>query len=92
MTRRAASPTVRAMSANAEAFDRWIRGPFVAMNTELEELYFARPDRADVEAVGEATKQRLVQEGQAHVLALWREGNTGDGFETAFGVLGNVGM
>ncbi len=80
------------MSANAEAFDRWIRGPFVAMNTELEELYFARPDRADVEAVGEATKQRLVQEGQAHVLALWREGNTGDGFETAFGVLGNVGM
>ena len=80
------------MSANAQAFDRWIRGPFVAMNTELEELYFARPDRADVEGVGEATKARLRDEGQRHVLALWQEGNTGDGFETAFGVLGNVGM
>ncbi len=80
------------MSANAEAFDRWIRGPFVALNTELEALYFARPDRADVEGVGAAIKARLQREGQAHVVALWQEGNTGDGFETAFGVLGNVGM
>jgi hypothetical protein len=34
----------------------------------------------------------LRDEGHAHVVALWREGNTGDGFESAFGVLGNVGM
>jgi Monodechloroaminopyrrolnitrin synthase PrnB len=80
------------MSANAEAFDRWIRGPFVAMNSALEELYFARADRADTEGVGEDIKARLRDEGHGHVLALWREGNTGDGFETAFGVLGNVGM
>ncbi|MDE2335384.1 MAG: DUF1864 family protein [Rhodospirillales bacterium] len=80
------------MSANAEAFDRWIRGPFVAMNTELEELYFAGADRAAVEGVGTTVKERLQREGHEHVLALWREGNTGDGFESAFGVLGNVGM
>ncbi len=80
------------MSANAQAFDRWIRGPFVAINTELDELYFARPDRADVEGVGGSLKIRLRDEGHQHVLALWHEGNTGDGFETAFGVLGNVGM
>lgn len=80
------------MSANADAFDHWIRGPFVAMNSELEELYFARSDRADVEGVGEPIKSRLRDEGHKHVVALWLEGNTGDGFETAFGVLGNVGM
>ncbi len=80
------------MSDNARAFDRWIRGPFVALNSALEALYFAQADRAAVEGVGEALKARLRDEGQAHIVALWREGNTGDGFETAFGVLGNVGM
>jgi hypothetical protein len=79
------------MSHTAE-FDRWIRGPFVAMNTELEELYFARENRADVMGVGDAIKGRLHDEGLVHVKALLAEGNTGDGFESGFGVLGNVGM
>jgi hypothetical protein len=80
------------MSANARAFDAWIRGPFVAMNSALEALYFAQADRANVEGVGDAIKHALRDEGQVHIVALWREGNTGDGFESAFGVLGNVGM
>ena len=62
------------------------------MNTELENRYFAQPDRANVDGVGDGIKQSLHAEGHAHVVALWQEGNTGDGFETAFGVLGNVGM
>jgi hypothetical protein len=80
------------VSENAPAFDRWIRGPFVAMNSALEELYFAQADRANVEGVGDEIKRALRDEGHRHVVALWHEGNTGDGFETAFGVLGNVGL
>jgi hypothetical protein len=80
------------VSSKAQLFDTWIRGAFVAMNSELEHLYFAQSDRANVEGVGDATKGRLRDEGHAHVVELWREGNTGDGFEIAFGVLGNVGM
>jgi hypothetical protein len=80
------------MSSKAQVFDRWIRGAFVAMNSELERLYFDQPDRSNVEGVGGRIKARLRDEGHALVLDLWREGNTGDGFEVAFGVLGNVGM
>jgi hypothetical protein len=80
------------VSANALAFDRWIRGPFVAMNSALEALYFAQTDRANVEGIGDDLKRSLRDEGHRHVVALWHEGNTGDGFETAFGVLGNVGL
>ncbi len=80
------------MGSVAESFDRWIRGAFVEMNSALERLYFAQEDRGQVEGVGDAIKQALHDEGHAHVVALWREGNTGDGFESAFGVLGNVGM
>jgi hypothetical protein len=80
------------MSANALAFDGWIRSAFVQMNTELEELYFAQEDRANVDGVGDSIKIALRDEGHAHVQRLLTEGNTGDGFSTAFGVLGNVGM
>ena len=80
------------MSANALAFDRWIRTAFVEMNTELEQLYFAQTDRANVDGVGEAIKATLRDEGHAYVVRLLAEGNTGDGFSSAFGVLGNVGM
>jgi hypothetical protein len=78
--------------SHAARFEHWIRTTFVSMNTELEELYFARPDRADVSGVGGAIKSRLHDEGLVHVKALLAEGNTGDGFESGFGVLGNVGM
>jgi len=80
------------MSNNAEAFEHWIRTAFVQMNTELEELYFAQEDRSRVIGVGDAIKHALRDEGHTHVIALRAEGNTGEGFDSAFGVLGNVGM
>jgi len=80
------------MSTHSDAFDRWIRGSFVEMNTELENLYFAQDDRADVSRAGGELKTRLRDEGHVHVVALLAEGDTGDGFATAFGVLGNVGL
>src|SRR5882762_9647688 len=80
------------MAANLELFDRWVRGPFVEMNTELENLYFGQQDRTRVIGVGDPIKEKLRDGGQVHVVALLAEGNTGDGFENAFNVLGNVGM
>lgn len=80
------------MSSLPAAFDRWIRGPFVEMNSALEALYFDQEDRSNVEGLGDAIKAELLAQGRAHVIGLWREGNTGDGFETAFNVLGNVGL
>ncbi|HVS77428.1 MAG TPA: monodechloroaminopyrrolnitrin synthase PrnB family protein [Steroidobacteraceae bacterium] len=80
------------MSNNAEAFEHWIRTSFVQMNTELEDLYFAQEDRSRVIGVGDGIKHALRDEGHAHVAALRAEGNTGEGFDSAFGVLGNVGM
>lgn len=80
------------MSTQAEAFDHWIRTAFVELNTELETRYFVQQDRANVAGVGDELKARLRDEGHVHVVALLAEGNTGDGFESAFGVLGNVGM
>lgn len=80
------------MSNNAEAFEQWIRTAFVQMNTELEELYFRQEDRSRVTGVGDRIKYALRDEGHTHVAALRAEGNTGEGFDSAFGVLGNVGM
>ncbi len=80
------------MSTNAETFDRWIRSRFVDLNSELEEIYFAQGDRAAVEAVGAAQKKALVEEGLVHVAALRLEGNTDEGFDVAFDVLGDLGL
>jgi hypothetical protein len=80
------------MSSYAQAFDRWIRTSFVEINTKLEHLYLALPDPMAVTGVGEDLKTQLRDEGHVHVVALLAEGNTGDGFESGFGVLGNVGM
>jgi len=80
------------MSSKAAAFDHWIRTSFVEMNTELENLYFSQEDRSQVIGVGDSIKARIRDEGHVHVLALLAEGNTGDGFDSAFGVLGSVGM
>jgi hypothetical protein len=76
----------------AESFERWIRTSFVAMNTELEELYYSRENRGDVSCCGDSIKAMLREEGLVFVSALLAEGNTGDGFDSAFGVLGSVGM
>lgn len=80
------------MSTKVGNFDRWIRTSFVQMNTELENLYFAQSDRACVTDIGGSIKRALQEEGHVHVVELLAEGNTGDGFDIAFGVLGNVGM
>jgi hypothetical protein len=80
------------MSKAADALDRWMRGAFVAMNTELEELYFAQEDRANVDGIGDATKQKLADEGRALIRPLAAEGNTNEGFDRAFDVLGNLGL
>jgi len=80
------------MSTRVEAFERWVRTSFVELNTELENLYFAQADRAAVIGVGDALKATLRDEGHVHVEALLAEGNTGDGFDSAFGLLGSVGM
>jgi hypothetical protein len=80
------------MTNNVEAFDHWIRTSFVQMNTELENLYFATSDRSQVMGIGDHIKAALRDEGHGHVVELLAEGNTGDGFDIAFGVLGNVGM
>lgn len=80
------------MSGKAEAFEHWIRTAFVELNTELEQRYFAQDDRARVAGTGESLKRSLEAEGRTFVRALLAEGNTGDGFESAFQVLGNVGM
>jgi hypothetical protein len=80
------------MSQNADAFDHWIRSSFVEMNTTLENLYFAQEDRTNVFGIGESIKAALRDEGRVHVLALLAEGNTGDGFDSGFAVLGNVGL
>jgi hypothetical protein len=76
----------------AEAFELWIRTSFVEMNTELETLYFGRENRGDVSGCGDTVKAGLRDEGRVFVTELLVEGNTGDGFDSAFGVLGSVGM
>ncbi|MGD0492873.1 MAG: monodechloroaminopyrrolnitrin synthase PrnB family protein [Steroidobacteraceae bacterium] len=78
--------------SRAEAFEQWIRTSFVEMNTALEELYFAKEDRGNVIGCGDSIKAALRDEGKVFVSALLAEGNTGDGFDSAFGVLGSVGM
>ncbi len=80
------------MSSRAEAFEHWIRTSFVQMNTELENLYFAQEDRAQVIGCGDPIKSSLRDEGHTHVVALLAEGNTGEGFDSAYGVLGSVGL
>lgn len=80
------------MSNQAQAFERWIRTSFVDINTELENKYFAQSDRAQVIGCGDALKTTLRDEGHVFVAALLAEGNTGEGFDSAFAVLGSVGM
>src|SRR6185503_15062112 len=42
--------------------------------------------------VGDSLKATLRDEGHVHVIGLLKEGNTGDGFQSGFNVLGNVGL
>lgn len=76
----------------AQTFDNWIRSDFRDMNTELEELYFAREQREQVDGVGDSIKQELVEQGRSYIAQLLREGNTDEGFDHGFELLGNVGF
>ncbi|MEX2488515.1 MAG: monodechloroaminopyrrolnitrin synthase PrnB family protein, partial [Pseudomonadales bacterium] len=80
------------MSTNVRNFDLWIRNDFKELNTELEELYFVQSDRANVAGIGNAIKERILTEGGRHISALLREGNTDQGFDRGFDLLGNVGL
>ncbi|MXV51025.1 DUF1864 family protein [Pedobacter sp. HMF7647] len=80
------------MTPNVSRFDRWIRTSFVEINTELETLYFAQENKAAVTFTGAALKQQLLAEGCAFIIDLLNEGNTDEGFEEGFNLLGNVGL
>jgi hypothetical protein len=80
------------MTSNTEAFDYWIRNDFKQMNTALEQLYFAQDDRNNVDGLGDDIKARLLEEGRTHIGALLEEGNTDEGFDSQFDLLGNVGF
>lgn len=80
------------MSIAAEKFDDWIRSSFIEINTDLEELYFAQDDPAQVEGIGDDLKVRLLEEGRELVVSLAAEGNTEKQFDVAFDVLGSLGL
>lgn len=80
------------ITSNVATFDRWIRSSFVEMNTELEGVYWAQENRADVKTGGAHIKQQLLEEGRSHIAELLDEGNTDEGFDNNFDLLGNVGL
>jgi len=80
------------ITSNVGKFDSWIRSSFVEMNTELEGIYWAQENKADVTAGGDDIKQQMLEEGRSHVIPLLDEGNTDEGFDNNFNLLGNVGL
>jgi len=74
------------------AFDQWTRSRFVELNTQLECLYREERVLDDVEDCGRALKLTLRDEGLVFIRTLLSEGNTDQGFEAAFDLLGNVGF
>ena len=78
------------MTQKTKSLDTWIRGDFKHMNTELEELYFKNQDSTEV--LGENIKKKLVSEGRALIKDLLNEGNTDEGFDSGFELLGDVGF
>jgi len=80
------------ITSNVATFDSWIRSSFVEINTELEGIYWTQDNRADITAGGDDIKQRLLDEGRSHITLLLEEGNTDEGFDSNFDLLGNVGL
>ncbi|MCL9783400.1 DUF1864 family protein [Vibrio sp. S4M6] len=80
------------MTDNTWKFDEWIRNEFVQQNNELESLYWQQCDKANVEGIGEEIKESLVREGNIFISKLLQEGNTDEGFDADFDLLGNVGL
>jgi monodechloroaminopyrrolnitrin synthase PrnB-like protein len=75
-----------------EAFDRWIRGSFRDINTELEERYFALDSPGEVESVAPDLKATLQKEGDAHVEAVATLPLLDLDEERGYDLLGNVGI
>ena len=80
------------MTPHSQSFDYWIRNRFVELNTELESLYSNQPERTNVASIGEDLKLQLENEGRELIKTLLYEGNTDEGFDNAFDLLGNVGL
>ncbi len=73
----------------ANKLDRWIRDEFKDLNTELELLY---GNTDEVSHVGLDIKERLLRRGGALISSLLEEGNTDEGFDNGFDLLGDVGF
>ncbi len=80
------------LTSNVIEFDNWIRTSFAEMNTALEECYATQDDPSEVGDGGADIRRQLLEEGNRYAARLREEGNTDEGFESAFNVLGNVGM
>jgi hypothetical protein len=80
------------MSKLSRALDRWIRTDFRQMNTELEEIYFAQEARHLVPEAGSDIRKQLLEDGRTLIKPLLREGSTDQGFESAYNLLGCVGL
>ncbi|MEM8562311.1 MAG: monodechloroaminopyrrolnitrin synthase PrnB family protein [Pseudomonadota bacterium] len=80
------------MTANTDRFDHWIRNDFIQLNTALEETYFETDSPENVEGKGDSIKQQLLEDGRAFIIDLLAEGNTDEGFDAGFELLGNVGF
>ncbi len=77
---------------NAQNFDDWIRQDFKHINTELELVYNELDNPENIASCGKELKHQLVREGGELVEALLHEGNTDQGFDRGFDLLGNVGF
>ena len=82
----------RQLTPNSRTFDHWIRNRFVELNTELEVLYSNQTERTNVDSIGNDLKIALENEGREIIKTLLSEGNTDEGFDNAFDLLGNVGL
>jgi hypothetical protein len=83
---------MKLLTPKTQAFDSWIRSQFVQLNDELEVLYFQQEDKSNVQGIGDDIKQALEREGRDLIIELLAEGNTDQGFDSAFDLLGNVGL
>lgn len=85
-------PGANMTQSNTSKLDHWVRHEFREINTELEELYFELDDPDQVTMVGDDLKEQLIRQGDGFISALLKEGNTDEGFEQGFNLLGNVGF
>jgi hypothetical protein len=83
---------MKLLTPKTQAFDSWIRSDFVQLNDELEALYFQQDDKSNVDGIGDDIKKALEREGRDLIKELLAEGNTDQGFDSAFDLLGNVGL